>query len=46
MGMITSKLLEEIVGAPYHRNNLTEWLCLPRRYEKVQDYKKRNSLAF
>jgi len=46
MGMITSKLLEEIVGALYHRNNLTEWSCLPRRYEKAQDYKKRNSLAF
>ena len=46
MGMITSKLLEEIVGALYHRNNLTEWSYLSRRYERVQDYKKRNSLAF
>ena len=46
MGMITSKPLEEIVGTLYHRNNLTEWSCLPRRYEKAQDYKKRNSLAF
>jgi hypothetical protein len=46
MGMITSKSLEEIVGALYHRNNLTEWSYLSHRYERVQDYKKRNSLAF
>ena len=46
MGMITSKTLEEIAGALYYRDNLTEWSYLSLRYERVQDYKKHNSLAF